>query len=198
MNRPMLVQTAQALVGNGRGLLAMDESNGTCNKRFAAAGIPQTEDARRAYRELIVTTPRLGRCVSGAILYDETIRQHDSTGVLLLDRLVEAGIIPGIKVDRGAKPLALHSGETVTEGLDGLRERLAEYAAMGARFAKWRGVISLGDGRPSRGLPGGRPRPHRRAGGADDRQPWHRTMRGRDGSRPARRVRGADNPGCCP
>ena len=151
MNLPMLVETAQALVGSGRGLLAMDESNGTCNKRFAAAGIPQTEAARRSYREMIVTTPRLGRCVSGAILYDETIRQRDSTGVLLLDRLVEAGIIPGIKVDRGAKPLALHSGETVTEGLDGLRDRLDEYGAMGARFAKWRGVIAIGDGLPTRG-----------------------------------------------
>ena len=151
MNQPVLVATAQALVGAGRGLLAMDESNGTCNKRFAAAGIAQTEAARRSYRELIITTPQLGRCVSGAILYDETIRQRDRTGVLLLDRLVEAGIIPGIKVDRGAKPLALHAGETVTEGLDGLRERLDEYVTMGARFAKWRGVISLADGLPSRG-----------------------------------------------
>jgi fructose-bisphosphate aldolase class I len=150
MNLPMLVETTQALVGRGRGLLAMDESNGTCNKRFAAAGIPQTEEARRSYRELIVTTPGLGRCVSGAILYDETIRQRDGTGVLLLDRLVEAGIIPGIKVDRGTKPLALHAGETVTEGLDGLRERLDEYAAMGARFAKWRGVFSLENDLPSR------------------------------------------------
>jgi fructose-bisphosphate aldolase class I len=145
-----LVATARTLVGEGRGLLAMDESNPTCNKRFAAAGIPQTEEARRAYRELIVTTPGLGRCISGAILYDETIRQRDGTGVLLLDRLLEAGIIPGIKVDRGAKPLALHPGETVTEGLDGLRERLTEYADMGARFAKWRGVIALGEGLPTR------------------------------------------------
>ena len=144
-----LVATAQALVGAGKGLLAMDESNPTCNKRFAAAGIPQTEEARRSYRELIVTTPRLGRCVSGVILYDETIRQRDGAGVPLLDRVVEAGIVPGIKVDIGAKPLALHPGETVTEGLDGLRGRLAEYAAMGARFAKWRAVISLGDGLPS-------------------------------------------------
>ena len=150
MNQSTLVATAHALVGEGRGLLAMDESNGTCNKRFAAAGIPQTEEARRSYRELIVTTPGLGECVSGAILYDETIRQRDSHGVRLLDRIVGAGIIPGIKVDLGAKALALHPGETVTEGLDGLRERLAEYAAMGARFAKWRGVIALGDGLPSR------------------------------------------------
>ena len=148
---PALVATAQALVGAGRGLLAMDESTPTCNKRFAAAGIPQTEDARRSYRELIITTPGLGRCISGVILYDETIRQRDGTGVLLLDRLAEAGIIPGIKVDCGAKPLALHPGETVTEGLDGLRERLEEYAAMGARFAKWRGVIALDEGLPTRG-----------------------------------------------
>jgi fructose-bisphosphate aldolase, class I len=133
MNQPMLVQTAQALVGSDRGLLAMDESNGICNKRFAAVGILQTVEARRSYRELIVTTPGLGRCVSGAILYDETIRQRDGHGVLLLERLVEAGIIPGIKVDLGAKPLALHPGETVTEGLDGLRKRLDEYAVMGVR-----------------------------------------------------------------
>ena len=151
MNQFGLVATAHALVGAGRGLLAMDESNGTCNKRFAALNIPQTEEARRAYRELIVTTPGLGECVSGAILYDETIRQRDSGGVPLLQRLVAAGIIPGIKVDLGAKMLALHLGETVTEGLDGLRGRLADYAAMGARFAKWRGVLSLGAGLPSRG-----------------------------------------------
>ena len=150
MNQSALVATAHALVGAGRGLLAMDESNGTCNKRFAAAGIPQTEEARRSYRELIVTTPRLGECVSGAILYDETIHQRDGHGVLLLERLVEVGIIPGIKVDLGAKTLALYPGETVTEGLDGLRGRLEDYAALGARFAKWRGVIALGDGLPSR------------------------------------------------
>ena len=150
MNQPMLVRTAQALVGSGRGLLAMDESNGTCNKRFAAAGIPQTVEARRSYRELIVTTPGLGRYVSGAILYDETIRQWDGQGVLLVERLVEAGIIPGIKVDLGAKPLALQSGETVTEGLDGLRARLAEYAGLGARFAKWRAVMGLKDEQPTR------------------------------------------------
>ena len=150
MNQQMLVATAQALVGAGRGLLAMDESNGTCNRRFALLGIAQSEEARRSWRELIVTTPGLGDCVSGAILYDETIRQRDSRGTPLLDRLVEAGIIPGIKVDVGAKALALHPGELVTEGLDGLGERLAAYAGMGARFAKWRAVIGLDDGRPSR------------------------------------------------
>ena len=138
-----------ALVGGGRGLLAMDESNPTCDKRFAKAGIPQTVEARRAYRELIVTTPGLGECISGAILYDETIRQSDRHGRRFVDRLTDMGIIPGIKVDTGAKPLALHHGEKITEGLDGLRDRLAEYAAMGVRFAKWRAVIGLEDGQPS-------------------------------------------------
>jgi fructose-bisphosphate aldolase class I len=145
-----LLETAQALVGAGHGLLAMDESNATCDKRFAKAGIPQTVEARRAYRELIVTTPGLEDYISGAILYDETIRQRDRHGISFVERLLGAGIVPGIKVDLGAKDLALHPGETVTEGLDGLRARLAEYAAMGARFAKWRAVIGLKDGQPSR------------------------------------------------
>jgi fructose-bisphosphate aldolase class I len=129
----------------------MDESNGTCNKRFAAAGIAQTEASRRAYRELLVTTPHLAVCVSGAILYDETIRQKTEEGVPFATVLTEAGIIPGIKVDFGAKDMAGHPAETITGGLDGLRERLAEYWAMGARFAKWRAVIALGDGLPSSG-----------------------------------------------
>jgi len=144
-----LLETAQALVGAGRGLLAMDESNPTCDKRFAKAGIPQTVEARRAYRELIVTTPGLGECISGAILYDETIRQSDRHGRRFVDRLTDVGIIPGIKVDTGAKPLALHPGEKITEGLDGLRARLAEYTGMGARFAKWRAVIGLEGQQPS-------------------------------------------------
>jgi fructose-bisphosphate aldolase class I len=143
-----LVATAQALVGAGKGLLAMDESTSTCNKRFAAAGIPQTQEARRAYRELLVTAPCLGAHVSGAILYDETIRQADRNGTRFVDRLVAAEVIPGIKVDLGAKDLALHPGEKVTEGLDGLRARLQGYAEMGARFAKWRAVIGIGDGLP--------------------------------------------------
>jgi len=129
----------------------MDESNPTCNKRFAALGIPQTENARRAYRELIVTTPDLCDSISGAILYDETIRQHTNDGTPFVRAIIDAGIIPGIKVDTGAKDMAGHFGEKVTEGLDGLRERLAEYAKMGARFAKWRAVIAVGDGIPSRG-----------------------------------------------
>ena len=146
-----LEETAQALVASDKGLLAMDESNPTCNKRFASLGIPETVDARRAYRELIVTTPRLGECIGGAILYDETIRQQKSDGTPFIKVLIEAGIIPGIKVDAGAKELAGHPGEKVTEGLDGLRGRLAEYAKMGARFAKWRAVIAIGDGIPSWG-----------------------------------------------
>lgn len=148
MSRPTLAATAQALVGARRGLLAIDESISTCNKRFAAAGIPQTVDARRAYRELLITAPGLGTHVSGAILFDETIRQNDRHGVSFVDRLVGAGLIPGIKVDVGAEELALHPGEKVTEGLDGLRPRLQDYVRMGARFAKWRAVFGIGDGLP--------------------------------------------------
>ena len=151
MKAPAILETAQALVAGDKGLLAMDESTPTCNRRFAALGIPQTEEARRAYRELIVTTPHLGECISGAILYDETIHQETTAGIPFVKVLIEAGIITGIKVATGAKDLAGHPGERVTEGLDGLRDRLAEYAQMGARFAKWRAVIVLGDGIPSRG-----------------------------------------------
>jgi fructose-bisphosphate aldolase class I len=151
MNLQQLDETAQALVASDKGLLAMDESNPTCNKRFASLGIPETVEARRAYRELIVTTPRLGECIGGAILYDETIRQQKSDGTPFIKVLIEAGIILGIKVDAGAKELAGHPGEKVTEGLDGLRDRLAEYSRRGARFAKWRAVIAIGDAIPSRG-----------------------------------------------
>ena len=151
MNSQTLKDTAQALVADDKGLLAMDESTPTCNKRFAGLGIPQTVVARRAYRELIVTTPGLGECIGGAILYDETIRQQKSDGTPFVKVLIDAGIIPGIKVDAGAKELAAHPGEKVTEGLDGLRDRLAEYVRMGARFAKWRAVITIADGIPSWG-----------------------------------------------
>jgi fructose-bisphosphate aldolase class I len=151
MNAQALIDTARALVVGDKGLLAMDESNPTCNKRFARLGIPQTEEARRAYRELIVTTPRLGECISGAILYDETIRQQKKDGTPFVKVITDAGIIPGIKVDTGAKNMARHPGEKITEGLDRLRIRLAEYSQMGARFAKWRAVIAVGDGIPSRG-----------------------------------------------
>jgi fructose-bisphosphate aldolase class I len=150
MNAKEIIDTAKALVADDKGLLAMDESNPTCNKRFAKLRIPQTEEARRAYRELIVTTPGLGESISGAILYDETIRQQKKDGTPFVKVITDAGIIPGIKVDTGAKDLAGHPGEKITEGLDGLRDRLAEYSRMGARFAKWRAVIAVGEGIPSR------------------------------------------------
>ena len=151
MNARALIDTATALVAGDKGLLAIDESTPTCNKRFAKLGIPETVEARRAYREMIVTTPGLNECISGVILYDETIRQRTQAGKPFLEVLADAGIMPGIKVDTGAKDLAGHLGERVTEGLDGLRERLVEYHRMGARFAKWRAVIAIGDRRPSRG-----------------------------------------------
>jgi len=150
MNTQMLIDTARKLVADDKGLLAMDESNPTCNKRFAKLGIPQTVDFRRAYRELIVTVPGLGESISGAILFDETIRQQKKDGTPFAKALTDAGIIPGIKVDTGAKDLAAHPGEKITEGLDGLRGRLAEYFQMGARFAKWRAVITIGENIPSR------------------------------------------------
>lgn len=151
MNVKQLGEVARALVAGDKGLLAMDESTPTCNKRFAATGIPQTEEARRSYRELIVTTPGLGECINGAILYDETIRQTTRDGTPFIKILSDARIIPGIKVDIGANDMAGHPGEKITEGLDGLRSRLQEYFQMGARFAKWRAVIALGEGIPSRG-----------------------------------------------
>jgi fructose-bisphosphate aldolase class I len=151
VNSQDLIDTASKIVADDKGLLAIDESIPTCNKRFAKQGIPQTEEARRAYRELIITTPRLGESISGLILYDETIRQQKTDGTPFIKAIVEAGIIPGIKVDTGAKEMALHPGEKVTEGLDGLRERLKEYSRMGARFAKWRAVIAVGESIPSRG-----------------------------------------------
>ena len=151
MNMQELINTARTLVADDKGLLAMDESTSTCNKRFASLGIPQTEEARRTYRELIVTTPGLGESISGVILYDETIRQKKKDGTPFLKVITDAGIIPGIKVDTGAKDMAGHPGEKITEGLDGLRGRLAEYSQMGARFAKWRAVMVIGDGIPTRG-----------------------------------------------
>jgi len=149
MNAHIIIDTAQALVAGDKGLLAMDESNPTCNKRFKALGIPQNEETRRAYREMIVTTPGLNESISGAILYDETIRQKKRDGTPIIQALMNIGIIPGIKVDMGAKELAGHPGEKVTEGLNGLRDRLQEYVQMGARFAKWRAVIAIGNGYPS-------------------------------------------------
>lgn len=151
INAPELIDTAKKLIADHKGLLAMDESTPTCNKRFAKLGIPQTQEAHRAYRELIVTTPGLCEYISGAILFDETIRQQKKDHTPFAKALQEVGIIPGIKVDTGATDMAAHPGEKITEGLDGLRDRLAEYYKMGARFAKWRAVIAVSDGLPSRG-----------------------------------------------
>jgi fructose-bisphosphate aldolase class I len=151
MKTQILNETVRAMMAPGKGLLAMDESIPTCHKRFAALGIPLTEEARRAYRELIVTAPGLGEAISGAILFDETMRQSTKDGRPFLDLLQKGGIIPGIKVDEGAKNMAAFPGEKLTEGLDGLAERLAVYFEQGARFAKWRAVITIGDGIPSRG-----------------------------------------------
>ena len=139
------MDTAKALVADDKGLLAMDESNPTCNERFAKLGVPQTVEARRTCQELIVTTSGLGEYISGA-----TIRQQDGTGAFFASILTAAGIIPGIKVDTCAKDLDGHPGEKITEGLDGLRERLAEYSQMDARFAKWRAALTIGKGIPSR------------------------------------------------
>jgi fructose-bisphosphate aldolase class I len=150
MNAQTLIDTARAMVAGDKGLLAMDESTPTCNKRFAKLGIPQTEETRRTYRELIVTTPGLEESISAAILCDETIRQRKRDATPFATALAAAGIIPGIKVDAGAKDMAGHPGEKIAEGLDGLRDRLAEYSQMGARFAKWRTVIAVSDVVPSR------------------------------------------------
>jgi fructose-bisphosphate aldolase class I len=149
MGRQELEHTARALVAEGKGILAADETVHTLTKRFAALGIESTEDSRRAYRELFFTTPDIASFISGVILQDETIRQKSSLGPALTDVLSRQGIIPGIKVDAGAKPLAGSPEETVTEGLDGLRDRLKDYAAKGARFAKWRAVIRITDRLPS-------------------------------------------------
>src|SRR6476469_8512394 len=138
-----LHETAKALVAEGKGILAADESDGTIKKRFDSIGVESTEENHRAYRDLLFTTPGVDEYISGVILFDETIRQSASDGTPFPKLLESKGIIPGIKVDKGAKPLALAEGETVTEGLDGLRERLAEYRALGARFAKWRAVHSI-------------------------------------------------------
>lgn len=143
-------ETAEALVADGKGILAADESMGSIAKRFEPVGITSTEENRRAYRELFFTTQGAEEFISGVIMFDETLRQSSETGVPFSQLLKERGIIPGIKVDRGTRPLPGFPGEKLTEGLDGLRERLAEYRALGARFAKWRAVFSISPGTPTR------------------------------------------------
>ncbi|MDQ4019838.1 MAG: fructose-bisphosphate aldolase class I [Actinomycetota bacterium] len=149
MDIQALNQTARDLVAGGKGILAADESTGTIKKRFDSIGVESTEENRRFYRQLLFTAPGGSDYISGVILFDETIRQSADDGTPFPQLLASEGIIPGIKVDTGAKPLALAEGETITEGLDGLRERFADYRELGARFAKWRATYSIGGGRPS-------------------------------------------------
>ncbi|MDO8576618.1 MAG: class I fructose-bisphosphate aldolase [bacterium] len=149
MDIELLKKTAKQMVATGKGILAADESSSTCQKRFESVGVPCTEENRRAYRETLLTADGLEQYISGVILYDETIRQETNEGEAFAAVLEKKGILPGIKVDAGLKDLALHAGEKVTEGLDGLRERLAEYKTLGARFAKWRAVITIGKDIPS-------------------------------------------------
>ncbi|MGH8178562.1 MAG: class I fructose-bisphosphate aldolase [Steroidobacter sp.] len=149
MNRSELETIARAMVAKGKGILAADESGGTIKKRFDSIKLESTEEARRTYRELLFTTAGMQDFISGVILYDETIRQKTKDGTPFPQYLAKLGVVPGIKVDMGAKPLAGFPGETITEGLDGLRERLAEYHKLGARFAKWRAVIDIAEGVPT-------------------------------------------------
>ena len=149
MSIDQLAEIAQAMVAPGKGIIAIDESTATIKKRFDGVGIECTEENRRAYREMLLTTPKLGDYISGAILYDETLRQSTKAGVPFTKVMMDNGILPGIKVDKGAMPLAGFPGELVTEGLDGLRDRLKEYAKLGAKFAKWRAVITIGEDMPS-------------------------------------------------
>ena len=149
MSIEQLAETAQAMVAPGKGVIAIDESTTTIGKRFAAVGLENTEENRRAWRELLLTAPKLSEHISGAILYDETLRQSTKAGVPFAKYLADHGILPGIKVDKGTVPLAGFPGERVTEGLDGLRARLEEYYRLGARFAKWRAVINIGEDIPT-------------------------------------------------
>jgi len=149
MSNQDLVTIAKTMVSPCKGILAADESTGTIENRFKGINVENTEENRRAYRDMLFTTKDLGKYISGVILYDETLRQKSADGTSFIELLKKQGILPGIKVDAGAKPLALHPGELVTEGLDGLPKRCAEYAKLGAKFAKWRAVITIGKGIPS-------------------------------------------------
>jgi fructose-bisphosphate aldolase, class I len=149
MGETSLADTARALVAPGKGILAADESDGTIKKRFDTIGVESTDESRRAYRDLLFTTPGTEDYISGVILFDETIRQSSADGTSFPQLLESKGVIPGIKVDKGAKPLALAEGETITEGLDGLRDRFDEYRELGARFAKWRATYSIAEDLPS-------------------------------------------------
>src|SRR5438128_8564006 len=149
MDTKLMTETARAMVAKGKGLLAADESAGTCKKRFDSVNVECTEENRRAYREMLFTTPEISKFVSGVILFDETLRQSTKDGVNFGQHLAKNGIIPGIKVDAGVSDMALHPGEKVSEGLDKLAARMDEYFKLGARFAKWRAVITIGKDIPS-------------------------------------------------
>ena len=149
MDKNILVETANKMMDKPKGILAMDESSPTIAKRLASINVENNENNRRRYRELIVTTPELSTCISGAILFEETFEQKMSDGTLFREYLNSIGILPGIKVDKGAKDFSCHPGEKVTEGLDGLGDRLSDYYAKGAKFCKWRAVITIGDNIPS-------------------------------------------------
>ncbi|MYE81213.1 MAG: fructose-bisphosphate aldolase class I, partial [Gammaproteobacteria bacterium] len=149
MDRQTLEETANAMVAPGRGILAMDESHPTCKRRFDSIGVESSAESRRAYRELLITAEGSAEHLSGYILFDETIRQRTAAGAAFPDHIIANGSIPGIKVDKGTLDMPLHPGEKFTQGLDGLRDRLVEYRGLGAGFAKWRAVITIGDGLPS-------------------------------------------------
>ena len=149
MDKQLLMATARDMVAEGKGILAADESSGTIKRRLDSINVPSTEENRRAYRELLFTTPGVEAFISGIILYDETIRQKAQDGTPVPVLLEQRGIMPGIKVDKGTIALPGFPGETITEGLDGLRDRLAEYRTLGARFTKWRAVITIGEGLPT-------------------------------------------------
>ena len=205
MNLNELNKVAEAMVAPGRGILAADESNATIKKRFDAIGVESTPITRRDYREMLFRSAEaMSKYISGVILYDETIRQNAKDGTPLVKLIAQTGALPGIKVDKGTKPLPFTANEVVTEGLDGLRERLVEYRGLGAKFAKWRAVIDIGPGIPSYGavmanahalaryaalVPGRRHRPDRRARSADGRRPRHRSLRAGERMAPQDRVR---------
>ena len=203
MNASDLEATARDLVAERKGILAADESAGTIQKRLASIGVESTEHSRRAWRQLLFTTPGIDEYISGVILFDETIRQHADDGQRLVDLLTANGVLPGIKVDKGAKPLVGSSSEKVTEGLDGLRARLAEYCDLGARFTKWRAVIAIGPRSPQQprhrrqcrcprplrcSLARGRARAHRRTRSAHGRVPRHPPLPGSHLCNPAPRL----------
>ncbi len=206
MDTALLSKTAAAMVAKGKGLLAADESAGTCETRFKSVGVECTEENRRTYRGLLFTTPGVEQYLSGVILFDETLRQKTNDGVPFAEYLKKKGILPGIKVDAGAKNLPLCPGEKVTEGLDALPKRLEEYFKLGARFAKWRAVITIGKDIPiahlhlrqcpragalCRRVPRGFDRADHRARSAARRRPHDRALRGSDRSHAARLLRGA-------